>query len=51
MRYWLLPRRYSDDIHDVDWVITFHHPSESLGVPVRREVGLGPDANAVEVAR
>jgi hypothetical protein len=51
MRYWLLPRRYSDDIHDVDWVITFHQSSERLGVPVRHEFGLGPDANAVEVAR
>jgi hypothetical protein len=51
MQYWLLPRRYSPDIHAVDWVITFHQPSESLGVPVRKEHGLGPDANAVEVAR
>jgi hypothetical protein len=49
--YWLLPRKQSPDVHGVDWVITFHQPSESLGVPIRREIGLGPDANAVEVAR
>jgi hypothetical protein len=51
VRYWLLPRRYSDDIHRVQWVITFHYSTEQLGVPVRREIGLGPDANAVEVDR
>jgi hypothetical protein len=47
--YWLLPRKQSTDVRKVDWIITFHQPSESLGVPIRREVGLGPDANAVEV--
>lgn len=47
---WLLPRRCVSEIASADWVITYHVPSESL--PVKgREIGLGPDANAVEVAR
>ena len=50
-RYWLLPRRYTDDAHAADWVITFHHPSDTLGVTIRRDVALGPDVHAVEVAR
>ena len=51
LKYWLLPRRYTDDAHAADWVITFHHPSATLGVTVRREISLGPDVAAVEVAR
>jgi hypothetical protein len=48
-QYWLLPRRYTPDSHSAQWVVTFHHSSETLGVPIRREIGLGPDANLVEV--
>ena len=51
LRYWLLPRRYTPDVRAADWVITFHAPSELLGVPIAREIGLGPDGNAVEVRR
>ena len=50
LAYWLLPRLYVPDLHAVRWVITYHEPSESLGVKVVREIGLGPDANLVEVA-
>jgi hypothetical protein len=49
--YWLLPRRYTPDVHAAQWVITFHHSSEAMGVPIRKEIGLGPDANLVEVGR
>src|SRR2546428_12891978 len=42
-RYWLLPRRFTPDSHAADWVVTFHHSSETLGVRIRREIGLGPD--------
>ena len=50
-RYWLLPRRYTDDAHAVKWVITFNHPAETLGVSVRKVIPLGPGVNVVEVAR
>ena len=50
-RYWLLPRRFNEDTRAVDWVITFHHPAETLGVPIRRVVPLGLYTDAVEVAR
>jgi hypothetical protein len=46
----LLPRRYTPDLHTAEWVITLHASSESLGVKVRREIGLTPDSNAVQVA-
>jgi hypothetical protein len=49
-RYWLLPRRYTDVAHSADWIITFNHPSETLGVSIRKVVALGPGTNAVEVA-
>ncbi len=50
-RYWLLPRRFTDDAHAADWIVTFHHPSSTLGVAIARVVPLGPYTNAVEVAR
>jgi hypothetical protein len=46
---WLLPRRYTPTLADAQWAITYHEPSELLGVPYTRELGLGPDANAVEL--
>ena len=49
--YWLLPRRYTTDLHDADWIVTIHASTERLDVAAEREIGLGPDANAVEVAR
>jgi hypothetical protein len=46
---WLLPRRCVP-VTEADWVVTYHAPSEALPV-AGREVGLGADANAVEVRR
>jgi hypothetical protein len=48
-QYWLLPRRYTDDAHHADWVITYHHPVSTLGVIVRHAYRLGPYVSAVEV--
>jgi hypothetical protein len=50
-RYWLLPRHYNENTRAVDWIITFHHPAETLGVAIRKVVPLGLDTDAVEVAR
>lgn len=50
-RYWLLPRRYTDDTRVVKWVITFHHPAETLGVSVLKVIPIGPYTNIVEVAQ
>jgi len=49
-RYWLLPRRFTDDAHAADWIITFHHPTSTLGVRIARIVRLGRYTDAVEVA-
>jgi hypothetical protein len=49
--YWLAPRRYTPDLTAADWILTFRRSSETLGVPVADEIGLGPDGNAVRVAR
>src|SRR5205814_4870353 len=27
-RYWLLPRRYTPNLHKPQWVITYHHASQ-----------------------
>ncbi len=48
--YSLAPRKYTQDIQAAQWVITYHHSPESLGVKVGREVGLDADGNAVQVA-
>jgi hypothetical protein len=50
-RYWLLPRRYTPRLRDAQWVITYHHASETVGVPYRKEITLGPDANTFRVTR
>jgi hypothetical protein len=50
-RFWLPPRRYTDRIDDADWVIAYHHSSETLGVEYSRELGLSPSANVVQVRR
>jgi len=49
-RYWLLPRRYTSHPHQAEWVIAYHAPSVGLGLPVAREIGLGPDANLDRIA-
>jgi hypothetical protein len=51
LRLWLAPRRYTDRLASAQWVVAYHESSEALGVPYTREVGLGPDANAVELKR
>jgi hypothetical protein len=50
-RYWLLPRRYTPRLREAQWVITYHHSSETVGVPYRKEITLGADANTFEVTR
>ena len=50
-QFWLLPRRYTRDLHRAQWVITYHHTSETVGVRYSRELGLGPDANLLQVVR
>lgn len=46
-RFWLVPRRYTQNIHRARWALTYFKSSESLGVPYVREIGLGPGVNAV----
>ncbi len=48
-RLWLLPRKYTTDIHKAQWALTYFKSSEFLGVPYRKEIGLGPGVNAVEL--
>jgi hypothetical protein len=50
-RFWLPPRRYTDRVAEADWVIAYHHSSETLGVDYSRELGLSASANVVEVRR
>jgi hypothetical protein len=50
-RYWLLPRRYTPKRRDAQWVITYHHSSETIGLPYKKEITLGPDANTFRVTR
>jgi hypothetical protein len=51
LSYGIAPRRYTPQLADADWVITYHQSSEALGVKVSREIGLDADGNAVRVAR
>jgi hypothetical protein len=48
-QYWLLPRHYTRDIHKAQWVISWHHPSETLGVRYSEELGIGDYSNIVKV--
>jgi hypothetical protein len=50
-RFWLPPRRYTSRLSEAEWVIAYHHSSETLGVDVSRELGLSPGVNAVELRR
>ena len=50
-QYWLLPRRFTLNVHDADWVISYDHPSETLGVRYSQELGLAPAVNVVKVIR
>jgi hypothetical protein len=51
LRSWLLPRRYTPDLHQAQWVIAYHHSSETIGVPYRKEIGLAPFVNTFRVVR
>jgi len=51
LEYALLPRRYAADVTGAQYIVTWDHPSETLGVPVKRELGLSSDANLVQVRR
>jgi hypothetical protein len=51
LRYWLAPRPFVDEPDDAEWVVAYGASSETLGVPVAREVPLGDRINAVEVGR
>jgi hypothetical protein len=48
-RFWLLPRRYVANPRQAQWVITYHHSSESLPFPYVSETGLGPEANLLRI--
>ena len=48
-RLWLAPRRYTTDIHEAQWALTYWKSSEFLGVPYSTEIGLGPGVNAVKL--
>lgn len=49
--YWLLPRRFTEDLDAAEWIVTYHESSEDLGVPIAKEIGLGPEGNVVQVDR
>jgi hypothetical protein len=51
LEYWLLPRKWTPDLHKADWIVSYNHPSETLGVRVKREIPLVPAVNVVEVGR
>jgi hypothetical protein len=48
-RMWLLPLRYTPKLHKAQWVITYHHSSESLGIKYSKEIYLSYDANLLKV--
>ena len=48
-QYWLLPRRFTPNIHAASWVISYSHPSETLGIRYSREINIGPTTNIDKV--
>jgi hypothetical protein len=48
-KFWLLPRTFTERPADAQWVVAYHRPSETLGVPVQREIGVAPYVNVVQV--
>jgi hypothetical protein len=48
---WLFPRRFTGDLEMANWVIAYGTPSETLGVPVRRETQVEAGVVVVEVDR
>lgn len=51
LQMWLVPRLYVASPRDADWVITYHHASESIGVPYLNETEVAPGINVVQVRR
>jgi hypothetical protein len=49
-RMWLMPRRYTTDLQQADWALTYWKASEIVGRPYTTEIGLGPGVNAVKLA-
>ena len=49
LQYWLLPRRFTRNIHKAQWVISWHHPSETLGIHYSEEIGIGDYSNVLKV--
>ena len=50
-QYWLLPRRFTPNPRAADWVISYDHPSETLGVRYSQELGIATAVNIVKVTR
>jgi hypothetical protein len=50
-RMWLVPRSYTDDPADAQWVIAYHESSEDVGVPYVSETGVAPAVNVLKVRR
>jgi hypothetical protein len=50
-KMWLLPRRYTADRANAQWIIAYHQSSEDIGVPYRSENGIAPGVNVLEVGR
>jgi hypothetical protein len=48
-QYWLLPRRYTKNIHKAQYVISWHHSSETLGIRYSEELPIGDGSNIVKV--
>jgi hypothetical protein len=48
-QYWLLPRRFTKNIHKAQYVISWHHSSETLGIKYSEELPIGDDSNIVKV--
>ncbi|HWB22439.1 MAG TPA: hypothetical protein VG652_06085 [Gaiellaceae bacterium] len=48
-QYWLLPRRFTKNIHKAQWVISWHHSSETLGIRYSEELPIGLDVNVLKV--
>jgi hypothetical protein len=49
LRLWLLPRIYIAKPADAQWVIAYHHSSETLGIRYTDETGLATGVNVVRV--
>ncbi len=50
-RTWLVPRRYTPKLQQAQWVIAYHHPSNTLRIKYSKQIYLSYDANLLEVVR